>query len=181
MFFTFFIFVSLSLFAKDLTCSKNGTSVFYINGVLAKSEYEIAEDKTLIDLLYKNEKGLLDKQGAVNFNYIYNPSNGVLNDIAELYAEDYFYRTGKNDGFKVFRENIIFKLKQAQSPSRLKKLFNWKYLKQLELKSERILALAKERDYLLHSPEKLGEVNANIVNKVIKQIDDSVRAQKKYY
>lgn len=162
-------------------CSKNGTIVFYVNGVLAKNNFEVDRDKRLIDSLFRGQEALLDKQGKVGFKVIFNPSNGVYNDIAELYAEDYFYRTGRDDGFKVFRDNIELKLEQAKNPSRLKKIFNWKYLKQLKLKVEKLKALAKEREYLSspNSIDRLKKINASVVNQIVAQMDDSVRDEKK--
>lgn len=178
---SFFSIFSIVSFTKEVSCSKHGTNVYYINGVLSKRFDEVSQDTSRIGEIYKNNLNLLDSQSNVSFIPIYNPSNGPINDIAELYAEDYYYRTGKDDGFSVFMQIYQSKLYQAANPSMLKKITQGGYLKQLKLKAERLKAMAAERKYSTSAMavDQLKKINADVVNSVVSKMDDSIRASKK--
>lgn len=106
MLFSFYFNVS----AKTLSCSANGTDVYYINGVLTNDAKNKTDTKAM-GALFNSKLGQLDLGSNVSFTGIYNPSFGVVNDVAELFSQAYYAKTGKDDGKAIF--NLIQNIPEA--------------------------------------------------------------------
>ena len=87
--------------AKPLSCSANGTDVYYINGVLTNKDKN-SKDTAATGALFDLKKEQLDSGKNIKFTGIYNPSFGLINDVAELFSQAYFAKTGKDDGKAIF-------------------------------------------------------------------------------
>ena len=96
--------------AGQMQCSANGTDVYYINGVLT-NKTKNKSDADAIGELFKFKKEQLDLKKNVNFIGIHNPSFGLINDVAELFSQAYYAKTGKNDGKVIF--NLIQNMPDA--------------------------------------------------------------------
>ena len=120
----------IPLYAKNLKCSANGTDVYYINGVLTSADKNF-KDKESIKALINSSSAILDSGlkiaglPPVKYIGIHNPSFGVINDAAELFAQAYYIKTGKNDNAKAIY-NVIknlpaasFQDKAAYDPKRM--------------------------------------------------------------
>ena len=87
-----FVLISTSSHSKTLSCSANGTDVYYINGVLTKKSKN-DDDTKEIGKLFLTKENLLDSgppisgKPPVKFIGIHNPSFGLINDAAELFAQ----------------------------------------------------------------------------------------------
>lgn len=74
---------SRSIFA-DLSCSANGTEIFYINGIMVKTKEENANSAKNIEKVIGERKNQIDKNSNVTVQGIYNFSTGFFNDINKL-------------------------------------------------------------------------------------------------
>ncbi len=92
-------------YANSLSCSQNGTDVYYVNGVLTNADKNKI-DKDAIKRLFRAKENQLDSgplisgRSPVNFIGVFNPSFGLINDVAELFSEAYYIKTGSKSNAK---------------------------------------------------------------------------------
>lgn len=101
----YLLLFSFSSIAKSLSCSANGTDVYYINGVLTNQKKN-NDDKEAIKTLFNGKENQLDSGPLIagkppaKFTGIFNPSFGLVNDAAELFAQAYYAKTGSDQNAK---------------------------------------------------------------------------------
>ena len=170
--------LSLIQEVQALTCSKNGTRVYYINGILSENIQSELDQLEKITTKLEAIKNKIDDSGKTYYELIHNPSHNILNDIAELYGQDHFARTGDLNGYSDFLQNVYSRIKKASKP-KLKYFFNRGYYATLSRKAKRLRAqkflnkgeiIAKSSDELIKISEKLvGDVRKTFEQSIIKK------------
>jgi hypothetical protein len=87
-----YLFLSLLLFVIFSTnvdaasqCSmNNGTTVIYVNGIMAKSELSVIEDQSFMEDIFKRLYGK-----SIIFDHAYNPSRGIVLDVTKTILQSY--------------------------------------------------------------------------------------------
>lgn len=83
----FLCLLSSKAYSSELSCSQNGTHVYYINGITTTpTEAESTTDLIRKEII-KPIKASIDKKGVVAVKTIYNSTRGMLADIFEMYHE----------------------------------------------------------------------------------------------
>ena len=85
----------------ELSCSQNGAKVFYINGILTAESKNKEDTEVVFEIFDKsNELNKLDSNVGplkkTDFIGIHNPTFGIINDAAELFAQQYYIKNGNN-------------------------------------------------------------------------------------
>lgn len=91
LFSMFLIFSIQTSRAVDLTCSKDGTTILYVNGV-DNSQKDAADSRDAVEKLKLNSS--LDKKPDVLYRYCYNDSHGKKLDFIEATAQKLRELTG---------------------------------------------------------------------------------------
>lgn len=94
----------------ELACTNdNGTSIVFVNGVNTSVREARGTRRKISDLFIKYEdKKLLDKNGNVNFDNVYNESDGFWNDVKELRNQVLYDLKGK-DQIQFYIEDVLLR------------------------------------------------------------------------
>lgn len=194
IFLVFATIFSQSSFAQssNLSCSANGTNVFYVNGVLTRQQTSIDIERLLQQKIFpeKTASSKLDKQSKVKIKAIWNPSFGIINDGAELFTQMHRIKTGADSGTYFYSlysasADMTNLIASIASPayyfvSTGSKLLGY----DLSPNYRSLISIAKESEEEAKkkaqaNPAKLYEENIKLNNGIAKLYSDSIKSNQK--
>ncbi|QDK43038.1 hypothetical protein DOM21_16565 [Bacteriovorax stolpii] len=163
-----FIVLTISFEAiAGLSCSQNGTTVYYVNGVNVKYDEGEKDTDYLNGNFVNSEKNRIDFQSIVETKFIYNSSRGLLNDVKEIYYQATRNLSGEQR--KYFYRRKLEKLIEKSYKDESSDLADTEK-KKLEEMSKEAFSLIMKRDQL-QEPISSKEFSELEITKMISKID----------
>lgn len=101
----FLCLVTSKTYSSELSCSQNGTRLYYINGITTTPTEAESTASLINDEIVIPNKDKIDKKGVVEVKTIYNSTRGMIEDIFEMYHEA--MRTKSDNEQKVYYKEIL--------------------------------------------------------------------------
>ncbi|MBI2518961.1 MAG: hypothetical protein HYV97_01025, partial [Bdellovibrio sp.] len=97
--------------AQTLKCSKNGTDVYYLNGIKAYADQAGASKEHLRDRVVRQHKAEIDYWEKTDVKLMYNPTQGIIFDLSEFMGQKLqeagVSNVGRNLAKLIFQSNSI--------------------------------------------------------------------------